>query len=162
MKVLRWQHAILESSKGLYRGSRLDLPVASRPKHSCSEIHENPWKSMKIYENQWKSMRINRKRWKSSDDKKPAWNRAKVSIGAAGPLLSPLGIHTPKYMKIQQNLWKSLETGQVSQRRNKTTTGSRRQEATVEARTGNYRGSRSLLKAPGTHTPKYMKIHQNL
>ena len=41
-------------------------------------------------------MIINRKRWKSSDDKKPAWNRAKVSIGAAGRSLSrvALGIHT--------------------------------------------------------------------
>ena len=51
---------------------------------------------MKIHENPWKSMIISRKRWKSSDDKKPAWNRAKVSIGAAGRFLRrvALGIHT--------------------------------------------------------------------
>ena len=47
-------------------------------------------------------MKIDRKRWKSSDDKKPAWNRAKVSIKAAGWALSLLGIHTPKYMNIHQ------------------------------------------------------------
>ena len=69
-------------------------------RHPYPEIYENPLKSMKIYENQWKSMKIDRKRCKSSDDKKPALNRAKVSIGAAGPPLRPLGIHTPKYMKM--------------------------------------------------------------
>ena len=112
MKVLRWQEASLESSKGFYRGSRLTLTVVYRPKHSCSEIHENPWKSMKIYENPWKSMKIDRKRWKSSDDKKPAWNRAKVSIGAAGRILpsyTVVNIHARKSMKIYENLWKSMK-----------------------------------------------------
>ena len=47
-------------------------------------------------------MKIYGIRWKSADDKKPAWNRAKVSIRAAGWALSLLGIHTPKYMKIHQ------------------------------------------------------------
>ena len=56
-------------------------------------------------------------RWKSSDDKKPAWNRAKVSIGAAGPALSSLSIHTPKYMKIHKNLWKSIEIVQIYENR---------------------------------------------
>ena len=67
---------------------------------------------MKIYENPWKSMIINRKRWKSSDDKKPAWNRAKVSIGAAGwtlPSYTVVNIHARKSMKIHENLWKSMK-----------------------------------------------------
>ena len=58
---------------------------------------------MKIYENLEKSIRTYKnhgKQWKSSDDKKPAWNRAKVSIGVAGRNLISLSTHTPKYMKI--------------------------------------------------------------
>ena len=99
MKVFRWQEASLESSKGFYRGSRLTLTVLYRPKHSCSEIHENQWKSMKIYENPCKSMIIDRKRWKSSDDKKPAWNRANDERDT----------HARKSMKIHENLWKSMK-----------------------------------------------------
>ena len=44
---------------------------------------------MKTNENQQKTM-------KSLDDKKPTWNRAKVSIEATGPTLGHLDIHTPK------------------------------------------------------------------
>ena len=40
-------------------------------------------------------MTIDRKRWKSSDDKKPAWNRAKVSIGVAGWLLNLITVPGP-------------------------------------------------------------------
>ena len=78
---------------------------------------KNQWKSMKIYENPWKSMIINRKRWKSSDDKKPAWNRAKVSIGAPGcflPLYTVVNIHARKSMKIYENLWKSMQINENS------------------------------------------------
>ena len=102
MKVLRWQEASLESSKGFYRGSRLSLTVVT--------FHAR--KSMKMHENPWKSMKIDRKRWKSSDDKKPAWNRAKVSIGAAGcPLRPHKSYRHPylEYMKIHENLGKSIE-----------------------------------------------------
>ena len=146
-KVLRWQEASLESSKGFYRGSRSYLTVVYRYRHPCSEIHENPWKSTEICENLWKSWKtivhvgnaadhirqmsvcepaiqwaieyallcnppvlwrttpiikyswptfyfgmpglgrasqiwqiasLHGIRWKPSDDKKPAWNRAKV------------------------------------------------------------------------------------
>ena len=58
----------------------------------------------------------------TSDDKKPAWNRAKVSIGATSRFLSSLSIHTAKYKKIQQislkiygncrNLNKSIESNE--------------------------------------------------
>ena len=58
----------------------------------------------------------------SSDDKKPAWNRAKVFIGAAGRSLRPhkaapesmlRNLENPaKSMKIE-NLWKSLENDEV-------------------------------------------------
>ena len=51
-------------------------------------------------------MKIDRKRWKSSDDKKPAWNRAKVSIGAAGLNLSSL---RHPYPEIHENLSKSMK-----------------------------------------------------
>ena len=41
----------------------------------------------------------------------PALNRANVSIGAAGPILSQWDIHTPKYMKILfENRWNSIES----------------------------------------------------
>ena len=80
---------------------------------------------MKICENPWKSMKIDRKRWKSSDDKKPAWNRAKVSIGAAGCSLSSfkhpypeISENPPKSMKIygnRRNLWKSIENDESPQ-----------------------------------------------
>ena len=98
MKVLRWQEASLESSKGFYKGSRTALKSL---RHPYPEIHENQWKSIKIHENVWKPMKIDRKRWKSSDDKKPAWNRANVSIGAAGWTLRLL-------TSIPRNTWKSI------------------------------------------------------
>ena len=44
-------------------------------------------------------MKVNRKRWKFSDDKKPTWNRAKVSIGAAGLNLSSLRHPYPEIYK---------------------------------------------------------------
>ena len=64
-------------------------------------------------------MKIDRKRWKSSDDKKPAWNRAKVSIGVTGPALSSLSIHTPKYIKstkIYENRWKSYKSMKINRK----------------------------------------------
>ena len=83
MKVFRGQEANLESTKGFYRGNKSNFTVLNHPCSEIYKIYANPRKSMKIYENPLKSMIIDRKRWKSSDDKKPAWNRAKVSIGAA-------------------------------------------------------------------------------
>ena len=53
MKLLRWQEASLESSKGFYKGSRLALKALDSLRHPYPEIQENPWKSMKIYENPW-------------------------------------------------------------------------------------------------------------
>ena len=40
---------------------------------------------------------------KPSEAKKPAWNRAKVSIGAAGWTLSAVSIHAPKLMEVYEN-----------------------------------------------------------
>ena len=107
MKVLRWQEANMESSKGFYRGSRSYLKSL---KLSHPEIHENPWKSIKvdeIYGNLKKTEKIYEMWWKSSDDRKPAWNRAKVSVGAAGRTLRPdqvVSTHAPKSMTIFENL----------------------------------------------------------
>ena len=78
MKVVRGQEASLESSKGFYKGSKSNLT-------DVTPMLRNPWKSTKIYEMRWKSSED--KRWKSSEDKKPAWNRAKASIGAASPII---------------------------------------------------------------------------
>ena len=49
-------------------------------------------KSMRINETQCKSMKINKIRWKSSGNKKPAWNWAKLSIGAAGLTIKNLSL----------------------------------------------------------------------
>ena len=112
MKVLRWQEASLESSKGFYRGSRLNHKAGKALYPEIMKIHQNSWKSMKIDGNLWKTKKIDGKRWKSSDDKKPAWNRAKVSIGAAGWVLRRAEHYTPKSwksIKSYENLWKSME-----------------------------------------------------
>ena len=47
MKVLRWQEASLESSKGFYKGSRLSLTVVRFHARKSMKMHENPLKSMK-------------------------------------------------------------------------------------------------------------------
>ena len=54
---------------------------------------------MKTYENHGK-------RWKSLEDKKPAWNRAKVSVWVAGPNLSSL---RHPYPEIHENPLKSMK-----------------------------------------------------
>ena len=64
-------------------------------------------------------MKICEIRWKSSEDKKPAWNQANVSVGAAGrSLLSChwLNIHTPGWFKIYENLWTSMKYDESLQR----------------------------------------------
>ena len=50
---------------------------------------------------------------KSSEDKKPAWNRAKVSIETAAMALRldhVLSTHAPKSMQIYENLYKSCNS----------------------------------------------------
>ena len=117
-------------------------------------------------------MEIHKIRWKSSDGKKPAWNRAKVSIRAAGPILSMLSIHTPKYMKIYKiyenpwksmeihgNPWKSIENMKIYEIRWKSSDDKKPawNRATVSI------GAASWFLSPlDTHTPKYMKIYQDL
>ena len=58
MKVLRWQEASLESSKGFYRGSRLALQAARALYPEIMKNNKNSWKSMKIDGNLWKTMKI--------------------------------------------------------------------------------------------------------
>ena len=41
MKVLRWQEASLESSKGFYRGSRLNLKAVWQPYPEIMKIQQN-------------------------------------------------------------------------------------------------------------------------
>ena len=67
------------------------------------KISENLSKSMKIYEIQFK--KIYKIRGKSSEDKKPAWNRAKVSTGSAGRYLPMKDLCS----EIHENLWKSMK-----------------------------------------------------
>ena len=45
---------------------------------------------------------------KSSDAKKPVWNRAKVVIGAAGPLLG-VELYDTRSMKNQKDLLKTMK-----------------------------------------------------
>ena len=161
MKVLRWQEASLESSKGFYRGSRSYLKSVRHPYPEIHEIHQNLWKSRKIDGNLKKTKKIYEIQWKSSDDKKSAWNRAKVSIGAAGPILSAVSIHAPKFRKsskIYENPWKSMK---IYENRWKTMKVLRWQEASLESSKGFYRGSRLSLKAGRALYPEIMKIHQN-
>ena len=130
MKVLRWQEASLESSRGFYKGSRLSLKAPGTHTPKYMKIHENPWKSMKIYGNPWKSMIINRKRWKSSDDKKPAWNRAPDRRACETPCFKPPSNKAkkqstpssnpskpskPSNPRNPRNLWKSIENDESPQ-----------------------------------------------
>ena len=123
----------------------------------------DPWKTIKIYENPWKSMIINRKRWKSSDDKKPAWNRAKVSIGAAGrtlPSYTVLDTHARKSMKIHdENPWRSMI---IDGKRWKSSDD--KKPAWSRAKVS-IRAAGRFLSSVSTHTPKFrkiMKIYKNL
>ena len=50
MKVLRWQEANMESSKGFYRGSRSYLKAVRHPYPESMKIQQNLWKSMEIVE----------------------------------------------------------------------------------------------------------------
>ena len=70
---------------------------------SPQRTRSQPWKSMKVHGNLWKTKKIYEIRWKSSEDKKPARNRAKVSIGTASRISSFLNIPRPR------NPWKSLK-----------------------------------------------------
>ena len=61
-------------------------------------------------------MKIHEIRRKSSEDKKPAWNRAKVSRWAAVPPLTVVpGFKHPcppnhwKFIKMQENLWNTMK-----------------------------------------------------
>ena len=79
---------------------------------SIKSHNRNTWKSIKIYKNLWKSyksMKIDGKQWKSSDDKKPAWNRAKVFIRPAGRSLRRARHPYPEIMKMHENAWKSVK-----------------------------------------------------
>ena len=123
---------------------------------------------MKFYENPWKSMKIDRKRWKSSDDKKPAWNRAKVSIGAAGCFLRRAGHPHPEIMKIHQNSWKSMKIEPWKSMENDESPQMTRSQPGIESSKGFYRGSRLFLKAAQASIPrnhenpsKFMKIYEN-
>ena len=165
MKVLRWQEASLETSKSFYWGSRFPLTVVTfhaRKSMKMHKSHQNQWKSIKIYENQWKSMKIDGKRWKSSDDKKPAWNRAKVSIGAAGwtlRLLTSIPRNTWKSIKIYENPWKSMEIYKIYRKRWKSSDDKMPAWNRAKVSTG---AASPTLRPPKHYTPKSwksIKIH---
>ena len=78
---------------------------------SCStkgmmKMYRNPWKSLETHEKLWKSMTIYKIQGKPSEDKKPTWNRAKVSTGAAGRALPASKILPKTY----ENPWKSIKS----------------------------------------------------
>ena len=72
-----------EGEKPAWKRAKVCIVAASRAlpsQRSIPEIHEHLWKSFHIYQKNPNTM-------KSSEDKKPAWNRAKDSTGAAGRFL---------------------------------------------------------------------------
>ena len=111
MEDLRGPEASLESSKGFSRGSKSNLNHGTR---SCQVFNDPCQKSIKILWNVRKSMKIYKILWKSSEAKKPAWNRAKVSIGAAARLLCN-GKHPDarEPTTIYNNAWQSVKTMRI-------------------------------------------------
>ena len=114
-------------------------------------------------------MQIYEIQWKSSEDKKPAWNQAEVSTGAAGRALTmshcarSLGTHFPRSMEFYEILCKSCRS---IENLSNTMKVLRSQEDSLESSRGFYRGSKSSLscraKSQGTHTPTSMKINKKL
>ena len=92
MKVLRGQEARLESGNGFYRNSESFLSV-------LPSLKDPRPKSVKIFDNlgkTYKSANIHKIQGMSSEDKKPAWDRAKVSIGAASVTFKNLRLQACK------------------------------------------------------------------
>ena len=77
LEVPRGQEASLESSKGFHKGRKSSHTGASTHVPKFMKIYENPTGYIKINE-------MHEIRWKSTEDKKPTWNRAKVSKRVAG------------------------------------------------------------------------------
>ena len=101
MKVLRWQEASLESSKGFYRGSRSCLKSL---KHSYPEIHENLLKTMRIYEN-LENLTMKVLRWQET-----SLESSKGFYRGSRSYLTVVNNHARKSMKIHENLQKSMKT----------------------------------------------------
>ena len=152
MKIDRKRWKSSDDKKPAWNRAKVSVGAAAWALNSLSTHTPKSCKSFKSNENQCKFMKIDRKLWKSSDDKKPTWNRAKVSIGAAGRILSPLSTHTPKYMKIYQNLWKSMKIGR------------KRWKSSDDKKPAWNRAEVSIgaagwpLSTFGIHTSKYMRI----
>ena len=109
MKVLRGQEACSESNKGsLGPASRL-LRVLPGFEHPCSEIHANLWKYMKCMKCM-KFMKIQEIQWRFSEDKKPAWNRAKVSRGPTSRLWRVVPGFKHPCSEIHANLWNTRKS----------------------------------------------------
>ena len=83
MEAFRRQEASLESSEGFYGAADRDISVVPRFKDQYADPSKKR-ESMKIDDNPRKSSKIFEMRRKSSESKKPAWNRATVSIRATG------------------------------------------------------------------------------
>ena len=116
-KVRRGQEISLESSKGSIGAASRILPLS----RIHTRIHEIPWNHTDHEHlwTAWKYMQVREiceMRWKSSKDKKPAWNGAKVSRGAAGRILPFPKIHTRNESKSVQstNIYENHERRQKS------------------------------------------------
>ena len=109
----------MESSKGFCKGNRLSLSEVAGSWNSIipdpqtnNQIHEKLWTSLKIYRiiqsmKICENLRNSRQIQEKPEAKKPAWNRARASIGAAGRLPGVLpGLE--KSIKINRNSWNSL------------------------------------------------------
>ena len=159
---IRWESS--EDKKPAWNRAKVSMGAAGRlltavpcPKQPCSEMH----KSHENLQKWWKSMKINEIRWQSSEDKRPAWNRAKVCLGAAGRTLTVAPGPKHPCSKIHENQWKSVsslkihenhEIMKIRENLRKTKKVFRGQIASQESSKGLYNGSRSnLTVVPGKH-----------
>ena len=145
MEVFRGREASLESSKGSYRGSRSSFTI---PK-----IHtRNQWKSMWIHENLKKIIKLIEIRWKSSEDKKLAWKRANVCIGAASRPL-PFQRSIPK---INESLDKSRKIYKKFIKRDES------HQRTTENKTPSWNRAHDTIAAAGRSPPSWAPVTRNL
>ena len=117
MYEMQWKSS--EDKNPIWDRAKVAAGAANRV---LTGVHENPWKSFKIYNwlgNQWKSIKSYEIRLKTLEDKKPAWDRAEISIAAAGlaykhakfeSRLTRAAIASAKRFNISLSKYRGLET----------------------------------------------------
>ena len=172
MRVLRRQEASLESSKGFSKGSRSNFKALDIHTPKSMKIYEIPWKSKEILQtnaNLRNTMKILRGQEASLGGQEASLESSKCFYKSNTPNLKALDIHTPISMKIYESPWKSMEIWQnlcnsmnINEHLWITMKVLRGQETSLESSKGFYKGGKSNLKALDIHTPKSLKIYENL